>query len=134
MSAHGAKLGPAAIVEAAAYEREAGEIAAAQLLQTNPELTAIAAANDLLALGAYRAIAAAGLSCPHDISVVGHNDMPLADMVEPPLTTIRIGPREMGHDAARLMIARIQEPDAAVKRVVLSPSLVERASTARPKA
>jgi LacI family transcriptional regulator len=134
MSAHGAKLEPTAIVEAAAYEREAGEIAATQLLQTNPEITAIAAANDLLALGAYRAIAAAGLSCPRDISVVGHNDMPLADMVEPPLTTIRIGPREMGHDAARLMIARIQEPDAAVKRVVLSPSLVERASTACPKA
>jgi LacI family transcriptional regulator len=62
--------------------------------------------------------------------VVGHNDMPLADMVEPPLTTIRIGPREMGHDAARLMIARIQEPEAAVKRVVLSPSLVVRSSTA----
>jgi LacI family transcriptional regulator len=104
-----------------------------QLLKDNPKLTAIAAANDLLALGVYRAIAATGLSCPHDISVVGHNDMPLADMVEPPLTTIRIGPREMGHDAARLMIARIHEPDAAVKRVVLSPSLVVRASTAACK-
>lgn len=130
MAAHGLELPAGAIVEAAAYEREAGETTAAQLLKNNPELTAVAAANDLLALGAYRAIARVGLECPRDISVVGHNDMPLADMVEPPLTTIRIGPREMGHDAARLMIATIEAPDAAVKRVVLSPSLVVRASTA----
>lgn len=121
------------IVEASAYERDAGENAAIQLLKDNPGLTAIAAANDLLALGAYRAIATMGLACPKDISVVGHNDMPLADMVEPPLTTIRIGPRDMGHEAARLMIAQIQEPDAVVKRVVLSPSLVTRASTAKRK-
>jgi LacI family transcriptional regulator len=130
MAARGLALPADAIVEATAYEREAGEAAAAQLLKQHPELTAIAAANDLLALGVYRAITAAGLSCPRDISVVGHNDMPLADMVEPPLTTIRIGPREMGHEAARLMIARMQEPDAAVRRIVLSPSLVVRASTA----
>jgi LacI family transcriptional regulator len=130
MAAHKLRVPSGAIVEASAYEREAGEVAAAKLLKDNPEITAIAAANDLLALGAYRAIAAAGRSCPADISVVGHNDMPLADMVEPPLTTIRIGPREMGRDAAQLMIARIQEPDAPVKRVVLSPSLVSRASTA----
>ena len=130
MTARGLKFPAGAIVEATAYEREAGEAATVQLLKDNPELTAIAAANDLLALGVYRALVAAGLSCPRDISVVGHNDMPLADMVEPPLTTIRIGPREMGHDAARLMIARIQEPEAAVKRIVLSPSLVVRASTA----
>ncbi len=133
MTARGLQYRASAIVEATAYEREAGEIAAAQLLKENPKLTAIAAANDLLALGAYRAIAACGLACPRDISVVGHNDMPLADMVEPPLTTIRIGPREMGHDAAKLMIARMQEPDAAVKRVVLSPSLVVRASSAPRK-
>jgi LacI family transcriptional regulator len=130
MRARGLTPHPDMIVEAKAYEREAGEAAAAELLKKTPKLTAIAAANDLLALGVYRAITAAGLSCPRDISVVGHNDMPLADMVEPPLTTIRIGPREMGHDAARLMMARIQEPHAAVKRVVLSPSLVVRASTA----
>lgn len=130
MSASSLSFPASAIVEASDYERESGEAAAAQLLKDNPKLSAIVAANDLLALGVYRAISTAELSCPRDISVVGHNDMPLADMLEPPLTTIRIGPREMGHDAARLMIARIQEPSAAIKRVVLSPSLVVRASTA----
>lgn len=133
MTAHGLQFPATAIVEASAYERDAGEEAAARLLKDNPKLTAIAAANDLLALGVYRALAAANLACPRDVSVVGHNDMPLADMVEPPLTTIRIGPREMGYDAARLMIARIQEPKAAVKRIVLSPSLVIRASTSAYK-
>lgn len=129
MKMHNLPIAESAIVEASAYEREAGETAATALLRSNPAITAVVAANDLLALGVYRAAAAAGLACPRDLSVVGHNDMPLADMIEPPLTTIRIGPREMGHDAARLMIARIQEPEAAIKRVVLSPSLVVRAST-----
>jgi LacI family transcriptional regulator len=133
MAAQNLTLPAEAVVEAAAYERDAGEIAAKQLLEQFPALTAIAAANDLLALGVYRAIAAAGMKCPQDISVVGHNDMPLADMVEPPLTTIRIGPREMGRDAAQLLISRMREPDVPIKRIVLSPSLVIRASTAAPR-
>lgn len=123
-----------AIVEASAYERDAGERAAKALLAAYPGMTAIAAANDLLALGAYRALADCGLACPAAVSVVGHNDMPLVDMVEPPLTTVRIGPREMGREAARLLLARMTDPGGAISRIMLEPTLVIRRSTAAPPA
>ncbi|WP_246088669.1 LacI family DNA-binding transcriptional regulator [Phreatobacter stygius] len=133
MQDHGLAVPPAAIVEAASYDRDEGERATARLLQAYPGLTAIAAANDLLALGAYKALAARGLRCPADVSVVGHNDMPLVDMVEPPLTTIRIGPRDMGRDAARLLLERMTGSALPIRRIVLAPDLVFRASTAAPR-
>lgn len=119
-------------IEAAAYTREAGEVAAAEIL-SRFDVTAIAAANDLLALGAYRAVAARGLRCPADISIVGHNDMPLVDMVEPPLTTIRISHLRMGEEAARLLLRGIESPGSKPERIVTEPELVRRASTAPPR-
>lgn len=123
------------IAEAVAYDREAGEIATNKLLENKEKITAIVAANDLLALGALRALAARGLACPGDVSLTGHNDMPLVDQVAPPLTTVRIGPREMGHEAARLLTEAMEgADDGSIKRVVLRPTLLVRASTAPPKA
>lgn len=118
------------IAAARAYDRAEGERAAGVLIDSNPDMTAIAAANDLLALGAYEAIRKRGLACPADISVVGHNDMPLVDLVEPPLTTIRIGPREMGCDAARLLLALMNDEEPVEPHHVLAPALVVRGSTA----
>jgi LacI family transcriptional regulator len=120
-------------VEAEAYDIGAGQRAAETLLRRHPDITAIAAGNDLLALGACAAIRALGMSCPADISVVGHNDMPLVDLVEPPLTTIRIGPRQMGVEAARLLLAIIKGEAVGQMRVVLPSTLVARGSTAPPK-
>ena len=91
------------------------------------------AANDLLALGLLWALKAHNLSCPAHVSVTGHNDMPLVDMVEPPLTTVRIGPRAMGLEAGRLLLALLRgEPGAEERRVLMEPELVVRASTAAP--
>lgn len=118
-------------VAASAYTREAGEIAAAELM-ARFDVTAIAAANDLLALGAYRACRAQGLSIPRDMSIVGHNDMPLVDMVDPPLTTIRISHLRMGEEAARLLLREIEAPGMAPERIVTEPELVVRASTSAP--
>jgi LacI family transcriptional regulator len=126
-----AGLSPAGVICATAYDRDAGLAAARALLATAPDLTAIAAANDLLALGAYRALAEAGRLCPDDVSVTGHNDMPLMDMVEPPLTTVRISHREMGREAARLLVSRIDGGESPVRRVVLAPALIVRRSTAQ---
>ncbi len=131
MQRHGLALPENAIVTATAYERAAGEVAAMDLLAVQPTLTAIVAANDLLALGLLQALRARGLSCPADMSVVGHNDMPLVDMIDPPLTTVRIGPREMGHDAARLLLSELEGgARTTVRRVILKPELILRASTA----
>lgn len=122
-------LEPAGIVEAQEYSREAGQAAAQRLLAAG-DVTALAAANDLLALGAYRACAERGLRVPQDVSIVGHNDMPLVDMVEPPLTTIRISHLCMGEEAARLILREIDQPGGAPERIVTPPELIVRGSSA----
>lgn len=126
-----AGLEPGPVAEAAAYARSAGRLAAAELLARDIP-TAIATANDLLALGLYEELAARGLACPGDVSVTGHNDMPLVDMVSPPLTTVRINQDELGRMAAELLVQRIREPGRPAVTWVSRPSLVVRASTARP--
>ena len=98
------------------FSRAAGRQACHELLDRDLGLTALVAANDLLALGCYDALAERGLSCPDDISVTGYNDAPFVDMVMPPLTTVRIRQREMGIEAARLLLARMTNPQAAADR------------------
>jgi LacI family transcriptional regulator len=124
-----AGLTPGPVVAAAAYTREAGQAVTERLL-AHRGLTAIAAANDLLALGAVRALSARGLFCPDDVSITGHNDMPLVDMVQPPLTTIRISHDLIGREAARLLLERIAQPDIPPAQIRTPPGLILRASTA----
>ena len=118
---------------ARSYTREEGQSAALRMLRSKHPPTAIVAANDLLALGIYDALAELNLRCPSDVSVVGHNDMPYVDMLSPPLTTVRIAQRSMGDRAARLLLDRIASPDTHRQRIMLEPNLVVRASTARPR-
>ena len=121
------------IETAEAYTREAGRLAALRLLDREPAPTAIVAANDLLALGIYDALRERALHCPTDVSVVGHNDMPYVDMLSPPLTTVRIAQRNMGNQAARLLLEAIADPAARRERVVLEPKLIVRRSTGKPR-
>lgn len=120
------------VVQAEAFTREAGRTACAELLDRNPEVTAIVAANDLLALGCYDTFIERNISCPRDISVTGYNDAPFMDMVCPPLTTVRIKQREMGMEAARLLLVRINGQDVPAD-ILLRPELVQRSSTDTPR-
>lgn len=120
------------IVHATAFTREAGRTACLELLTKNPGVTAIVAANDLIALGCYDAIAEKGISCPADISITGYNDAPFVDLVRPPLTTVRVDQREMGLEAARILLARMAGHDA-IADILLRPKFVERRSTASPR-
>ncbi|WP_333826649.1 LacI family DNA-binding transcriptional regulator [Pararhodobacter sp.] len=117
------------VVECQSYSREAGAVAMKALLDVRRDLTAIAVANDLLALGAYEALGHAGLKVPDDVSVVGHNDMPLIDLVNPPMTTIRINHRDLGREAACLLMNEIKDNAVARRSIILAPELVVRAST-----
>ncbi|MGQ2905417.1 MAG: LacI family DNA-binding transcriptional regulator [Neoaquamicrobium sediminum] len=121
----------APVVECAGYTRAAGQEAMQTMLKDHPGITAVVASNDLVALGAYDAVYAAGLDVPDNISIVGHNDMPLVDMVHPPLTTIRISHRELGREAARLLMSEINHDGSARRSIVLAPELVVRGSTRR---
>lgn len=127
MSRHGLR---GVVREAAGYTREAGAQQAAALLADESDITAIAAANDLLALGVLDSVKERGLRCPEDMSLVGHNDMPLMDVVSPPLTTVRIEHRQMGRTAARMLIDTIKSDSSAIRHIVLRPELVVRRSTA----
>nr|WP_282572083.1 LacI family DNA-binding transcriptional regulator [Roseomonas acroporae] len=123
--------GDAPIEVAEAFDRPAGRLAADRLLARPDRPTALACANDLLALGAYDACYAAGLRIPEDISVSGHNDMPLVDMITPGLTTVRIPHDAMGRQAAALLLETIRR-GASSGITVLPPTLVVRGSTAPP--
>lgn len=116
------------------YDIAAGERACSALLAAHPRLTAIVAANDLLALGCYDALAARGAVCPRDVSITGFNDITFADRFAPPLTTVRIPHRVMGEQAARLLLAEIEDPQAPKQEIKLEPALVVRGSTAAPRA
>jgi len=121
------------IEPAQVYTRTAGRAAALRLLERKSPPTAIVAANDLLAFGTYDALAALGLNCPNDVSVVGHNDMPYVDMLSPPLTSVRIAHRDMGERAARQLLDRIANPAKRRDHIVLKPTLILRGSTAAPR-
>ncbi|MEK9645281.1 MAG: LacI family DNA-binding transcriptional regulator [Alphaproteobacteria bacterium] len=119
------------VAETTAFSEDEGLRAAADLIASGREFTAIVASNDLLALGAYEAIDDAGLACPGDMSVTGFNDMPFVDRVAPPLTTIRIPQYEMGREAARRLIQLMETPDFPARATTLRPELIVRGSTAR---
>jgi LacI family transcriptional regulator len=116
------------------FSIEEGQRRALQLLSRDPRPTAVVAANDMLALGCYTALAELGLSCPGDVSVTGFNDMPFMDRLNPPLTTVRVPQYELGWKAAELLLERIAHPGSPPKSIRLGPKLVVRGSTGRAPA
>jgi LacI family transcriptional regulator len=121
------------VVFAKSLKVEEGERCSRLLLDRGAGCTAIAAGNDMLAVGCYAALDETGLSCPEDISVVGFNDMPFIDRLRPPLTTIRFPHYQVGTEAAQLLLERIAEHSGPVKILYLAPELVIRGSTARAR-
>ena len=94
-------------------------------------VTAVFAASDLMALGAMKAVLDAGLRVPHDISVVGFDNIPNSDLFVVPLTTVAMPAREMGEIAAAKMI-HLLERQAVEEKTELDVELVVRNSTAPP--
>ncbi|MFO7274440.1 MAG: LacI family transcriptional regulator [Symbiobacteriaceae bacterium] len=123
---------PAQRVLDGGFEEEQARRVVADLLQRDREVTAVFCASDRMAIGAIRAAREAGRRVPEDLSVVGFDDIVLAQYVTPPLTTIRQQIYEMGAAATRLLIG-ILEGTAEERRVVLDVELVERASVAPPR-
>jgi LacI family transcriptional regulator len=122
------------IVEARAFTREEGLTAARQLFeQAGGRYSAIFASNDLLALGVLDWARETGLSVPADLSLVGHNDMPFIDIVQPPLTTVRIPLADMSRQAAQMFIDHVNSQGLATSTRMLRPTLVVRHSTAAPR-
>lgn len=119
----------ASVEECEGYSREAGRAAMQRLLDGHRQPQAVVCCNDLVALGAYDVLRERGIRVPQDISITGHNDMPLVDMVDPPLTTIRLPHRELGWRAAEMLFDGIEGRAPSAFTVVLRPELVVREST-----
>ena len=125
---------PHNLVVCDAYTEAAGAAGTRELLDRGSGLTAIVAANDLLALGACDVLRERGEHCPGRISVTGFNDMPFADKFNPALTTVRVPHYDLGAEAGRLLLEQLAGPVRLTKRLTLQPTLVLRASTAPPPA
>ena len=121
------------ILNCKAFTEAEGHRGFLSILEKRRKFTAVVAANDLLALGCYDAMAELNLSCPADISVTGFNDMPFMNRLTPPLTSLRIPHDEIGNQAALLLLERILDPESRVRTVNLLPELIVRGSTASPK-
>jgi LacI family transcriptional regulator len=123
---------PGLVVECGYWSETEGAQGLRKLLDSGVSCTAVVAGNDLIALGCYDVFAERGISCPGEISVVGFNEMPFLDKMNPPLTTVSIPHYEIGVEAARLLLETIDDPERHPRSIHLAVSLVVRASTAAP--
>ncbi|GAA3836454.1 LacI family DNA-binding transcriptional regulator [Streptomyces phyllanthi] len=98
-------------------------------LARRPDVTAVFASNDQMALGVLRAFHEAGRRVPEEVSVVGYDDIPEAAHLLPPLTTVRTDFTELGTRSLRLLLARIEGPAEPRIDPVAPVELVVRHST-----
>ena len=108
------------------FSEASGREAMRRLLEHRPD--AVFVASDRMAAGAYRALRSSGMRIPEDVAVVGFDDIASAQDMEPPLTTVRQRPEQMGVAAVRLLLDLIDDPTATALRVVLPIELVVRSS------
>jgi DNA-binding LacI/PurR family transcriptional regulator len=113
------------------WDYQAGYDSMAELLQDQPLPTAIFAASDQMAIGAYQGIAQAGLKVPDDFSVIGFDDMEAARFAVPALTTVRQPFTEIASNAVSLLLQLISGEKPEQTQLILPPELVVRQSTRR---
>ncbi|HUG29687.1 MAG TPA: LacI family DNA-binding transcriptional regulator [Candidatus Limnocylindria bacterium] len=115
------------LVAEGSFDAGSGHLAAAKLLDRT-SFTALFVASDVVALGALRGIREAGLEVPRDLSVVGFDDVALAEHFDPPLTTVRLPARALGETAGRILLDRLAGHIVA-SRTILPTELIVREST-----
>jgi DNA-binding LacI/PurR family transcriptional regulator len=110
------------------FGQASGEHATTRLLQRRPDVDAIFAASDLMAVGVLRALRRAGRRVPDDVAVIGFDDLPIGRHTDPPLTTVRQPIEEMGARMTRELLGLIVGGPSTPRRIVLGTDLVLRAS------
>jgi len=119
------------IAESRGTSEEDGYAAASWLLGRHPDTTAIFAANDTMAVGAFAALKARGLDVPGDISVIGYDNSPLARSRYLDITSVDNRSDIVGIDVAHRLLARIQDAAIEPQRTLIDPLLVIRSTTSR---
>ena len=114
------------------FDQKSGCEACKQFLRLGDDRpTAICAGNDLVAIGAMRALKEAGLRIPDDVSVVGYNNIWVSSLLSPPLTTVETPLFEMGREAFKVLLGLITGDEEMNYRVTLPNRLVMRGSTSK---
>jgi LacI family transcriptional regulator len=115
------------------FKFESGRHAASEIMKSTHRPSAVVVANDLMALGAMQEFRAAGLRIPHDISIVGFDDISYATLSEPPLTTVCSPRIEIGRKAIEALAMTIEHPDQPGVEIRIPTYLITRNSTAPPR-
>jgi DNA-binding LacI/PurR family transcriptional regulator len=110
------------------FFEESGYREMTRLLARRPDIDAVFAASDLMAVGALRALRETGRRVPDDVAVVGFDDAPIASLTLPPLTTIRQPIDRMTAAAAELLVRRLGNGSGKAEQIVCPTTFVRRAS------
>jgi DNA-binding LacI/PurR family transcriptional regulator len=131
LNGHGLSVDPEWIIEGN-FTPESGLVAMARLLALAPRPTAVFVASDVVAMGAVRAAKQAGLEIPHDLAIIGFDDIPLAEYFDPPLSTIHLPAYGLGWAAAERLIRIINNEGLDQSGILLTSELVIRQSSGPP--
>ena len=120
------------------FRYQSGERCMHELVGLGRPFSAIFVCNDMMAIGAVKAAHNLKINIPRDLSIIGFDDIPLAEAISPSLTTIAQPYAEMATTATQLLLKRLDEsrqrqPHSPVERVVLQPGLLVRESCAPPQ-
>ncbi|GAB1489363.1 MAG TPA: LacI family DNA-binding transcriptional regulator [Opitutaceae bacterium] len=110
------------------YKQASGHALADELLTRAPRPTALFVSNNLMTVGAMEAIHKRGLRIPEDVAIIGFDDLPWAEALDPPLTVVRQPAYEVGRSAAELLLKRLSDPSAPAAWLRLRPKLILRSS------
>jgi LacI family transcriptional regulator len=111
-----------ALIRRGSFDEEGGYQGMQELLALVARPTAVFAANDVMAIGALRAIREVGLSVPADIAIIGFDDIPIAKLVYPPLTTVAQHQEQLGQHAAQMLLERLSGMTPEMGRCEEMPS------------
>jgi DNA-binding LacI/PurR family transcriptional regulator len=123
---------PPEYVQETTFDKQGGASKTKLLLRLIPPPTAISAGNDMIALGVLTAIREAGLRCPDEVSVMGFDDLDIAEITNPALSSVSQSGYQLGMTAARILLERIAGDSGPAKHVVIETSMKIRDSVAVP--
>lgn len=127
LKAHGVALDEG-LIRTGDYKQASGHALAKDLLALSPRPTALFVVNNLMTVGAIEAIHKEGLRIPQDVAIIGFDDLPWAEALDPPLTVVRQPAYDVGRAAAELLLKRLTDPAAPAAWLRLRPKLILRSS------
>jgi LacI family transcriptional regulator len=120
---------PRELIRFGTFEYQSGYDAMVSLIKAGHHFTAVFAANDMMAISAIKAAREFGIKVPEDLSIVGFDDIILAQYFDPALSTIRQPAEKLGRLSVKMLVERIQEPDLPYRYQVLATELISRSSS-----